>query len=150
MEFASISYAQGNRFDEWLSNIPNRDKLTRAQIKEECKRIGLRCNKNNINAIGATGKLNWQTGPAIRLDEINGKLWLSTFAYKRFASGEADIHCAYRTHSLRDYKQVVTRNCSDWEIVEGIHGHNWLFPAKSIDITYCPPSEFIRIINKFM
>ena len=134
MEFASISYAQGNRFDEWLSNIPNRDKLTRAQIKEECKRIGLRCNKNNINAIGATGKLNWQTGPAIRLDEINGKLWLSTFAYKRFAAGYTK----------------VTRNCSDWEIVEGIHGHNWLFPAKSIDITYCPPSEFIRIINKFM
>ena len=136
-----------NKYEEWVNNIPNRVKLTRKKVKEECFQLGLKANKHNINDINSSGIYAAWTGPWLRLDEDKeyGKMWLSTFDM------DAAHNKKHSEETLEEYTERVLPLTRGWVIKEGIKGSdNDEFPSRSIDITFCPPDEFIRIVRQFM
>ena len=131
-----------NQYDEWVNNI-SRVKLTRGQMKEECRTLGLIAHSKNINQQGAVGWDSSWTGPWLRLDTLDEKLWLSTF----------DMGSTGSTHTTETFDEYSTRIRSithGWIVKEGVKGYEGDCPSRSIDITYCHPSEFSRIISQFM
>ena len=132
-----------NQYDEWVNNI-SRVKLTRGQMKEECRALQLTVLPHNINQQDKKGQKDapW-TGPWLRLDTLDEKLWLSTF----------DMGSTGSTHTTETFDEYSTRIRSltpGWIVKEGIKGSGNVCPSRSIDITYCHPSEFSRIISQFM
>jgi len=133
--------------EEWIDNTPDRVKLTREKIKEECLKLGLKANKHNINDVTSRGKYAPWSGPWLRLDEdkVNDKMWLSTF------SGGSAHRKKHSEETLEEYAERVLPLTRGWIIKQGIKGSdNDEFPSRSIDITFCPPDVFIRIIRQFM
>jgi len=122
--------------------LQNPVKLTQEKIREGCSRIGLKACRSNIidvNSIG-TQQAPW-TDPWLRLDKDNGKLWLSSFGIKEKNKSKA---------KERAHMKKVKELCSDWDTIDGLRSCDDWFPSRSIDITFCHPDEFIRIIRQFM
>jgi hypothetical protein len=126
-------------------DTPNGSILTREQMKEECHRLGLILpGKNNINQQDTQGQKGapW-TGPWLRLDTLDEKLWLSTFDM-----GEGGSR--HTTETFDEYSNRIRSLTPGWIVKEGIKGSGNVCPSRSIDITYCHPSEFNRIVRQFM
>jgi hypothetical protein len=122
--------------------LPNPVKLTREKIKEGCLRIGLKAGRSNINDVNSirTHEGPW-TDPWLRLDKANGKLWLSSFGIQEKNKSKA---------KERAHMKKVKELCSDWDTIDGLRSCDDWFPSRNIDITFCHPDEFIRIIRQFM
>ena len=131
-----------NQYDEWVNNI-SRVKLTRGQMKEECRILGLTAHTNNINNNYSKGKYAPWTGPWLRLDTLDEKLWLSTFDMGQLGS-------RHTIETFDEYSNRIICLTPGWIVKEGIKGSDNVFPSRSIDITYCHPFEFTRIVRQFM
>ena len=121
--------------------------LTREEMTEELKNIGLELGKTKVsNNIKRPGGDAW-SGGRLRVDHLNETMWLSTFHLN-----EEDItNNGHRSYgSCVEYKSRVEELTTDWVVgKEGIRGCDAYFPSRSLDITYKSVEEFVRIVESF-
>jgi hypothetical protein len=117
--------------------------LTKDEMGEGLKKIDLILGKPNIKIPGGDA---W-SGGGLRVDEHDGKMWLSTFDI-----GRADLAKKKRRSygGCVEYKARVEELTTGWVVGQkGIKGCLTYFPSRSLDITHKSVEEFVRIVESF-